>query len=135
MSQNMWKYGDCELELDLADAECMERYWDACDNLGKKENDLKNQPADRDFMRKYCSMFHSFFDDVFGAGTSEKLFNGKYNSRACEEAYDNFLTFAAEQVKEINASRFNRVQRLNRSQRRNQNRNNGKNHYNGRPRR
>lgn len=57
MSQNtVWKYNDNEFVIDLADADTFERYWDACEKLGQREDELKNSESDRGFIRS--EMWH-----------------------------------------------------------------------------
>lgn len=125
MSQNtLWKYGENEFECDLTDADTFERYWDACEKLGERENDLKNSEGDRSFIRRYCAMFREFFDTTLGDGASDKLFGGKSNTRACEAAYDDFITFAGQQVRETNSAHLNRSQRRNQEKGNRQHRNN-----------
>lgn len=111
MSQNMWKYNDCEFEVDFEDADFMERYWDAVDHLGKTEKELNDQVPDRNFLRSYCKMFYRFFDELFGDGSGDKILNGKYNARECEAAYDSLITFGSERVRAVNTARLNRAQR------------------------
>lgn len=133
MSQNtVWKYNDNEFVIDLADADTFERYWDACEKLGQREDELKNSESDRGFMRRYCDMFYGFFDDAIGEGAAEKMFQGRHNTQVCEDAYDSFISFAGQQVKETNATRLNRAQRRNQSKRSGQGYMPRRNNYEGR---
>lgn len=124
MSQNAWIYNDCKYDVDFEDADFVERYWDAVDNLGKTEKNLMNQEPGRDFMRNYCKMFYQFFDDLFGDGEGEKILKGKYNSAECEAAYENLISFCDARVRAINAARMNRAQKRAQSNRNKKNYNN-----------
>lgn len=90
MSQ--WKWNDTELEIDLEDADFQEKYEKAFDNMAAEEEKLKKVGKYSELTRAYCEMFERLFDDIFGEGTSNKLFNGKKNIRVTDECYDSFLT-------------------------------------------
>ncbi len=59
-------------------------------------------------MRAYCEMYCTLFDDLFGAGAAQKLFEGRRNARECDEVYDSFLGF----VKAQNAGTLARREKL-----------------------
>lgn len=105
---SLWKWDDVELEVDFEDADFQERYEKAFDKLEGSEKELQKTGKLSEITKKYCEMFWMLYDDIFGEGTAEALFHGKKNSRVCEECYDSFITFCAEQVKEINKKRNSR---------------------------
>lgn len=116
----VWEYNGHEFPFSLADADDYERYVNAVDNLGKKEKELQNADIDTSFIRKYCNMFYQFFDDLFGNGAGEKIFDGRHDAEECERVYyDEFIVFANNQVNEITQNRLGRGK--NRAQRRNGN--------------
>lgn len=101
MSQ-VWRYNELDLAIDLADADDMERYMEACINFDQNNAALQREKTDASFIRKQADVYYCYFDELFGEGTAEKMFNGKKNVRVCLEAMNEFLEFAAEQVAENN---------------------------------
>lgn len=97
---------DVSLEFDMADYDFQVKYKNAFDRMAESEKDLQKIGSVPDMTKEYCQMFYTLFDDLFGAGTGEKLFGGKYNSLAVENAYIEFLDAVEAQVKEINAHRL-----------------------------
>lgn len=100
-----WKWNNVELEIDMEDAEFQYKYEEAFEKLGKTEKELQKTGKLSEITKKYCEMFWTLFDDIFGEGTANKLFNEKKHSGMCEECYDSFISFCSEQVKEINKKR------------------------------
>jgi len=88
---SLWKWNDVELEIDLEDLDFQERYEEAFTNMAAAEESLKKVGKISEITKGYCEMFERLFDDIFGAGTSEKLFNGKKNTRVTDECYDSFM--------------------------------------------
>ena len=105
---SLWKWNDVELEVDMEDVDFLEKYEMAFQNMGTKEKELKNIGNISGFAKKYCMMFWKLFDEIFGDGTSNSLFKGKYNMRICEECYDSFLFFCKKQTTEANKNRDSR---------------------------
>lgn len=102
---SLWKWNDVELEVDFEDVDFQERYEKAFDKMEGIEKELQKVGKLSEMTKEYCEMFWTLYDDIFGEGTAEKLFNGKKHSGMCEECYDSFITFCSEQVKEINKKR------------------------------
>ena len=65
-------------------------------------------------------MFYRLFDDIFGDGTGDKLFDGKKNARICEECYTSFIGECQKNVQEANKRKNAMMNKFkpNRSQRR-----------------
>ncbi|MBS4980054.1 MAG: hypothetical protein KHZ72_01595 [Lachnospiraceae bacterium] len=105
---SVWKWKDVELEVDMEDVEFQEKYETAFKRLEVTEKELQNIGKLSEITRKYCEMFWDLFDDIFGKGTAHKLFAGRKHSGLCEECYESFISFCADQVKEINRKRVNR---------------------------
>ena len=89
MSQ--WKINDLIFEYDFDDVESMERYEQAFYRMQAKADNLPKEGTRSSFLRFYCQAFWDLFDDLFGPGTSDKLFQGKLNAVKCDEVYENFL--------------------------------------------
>lgn len=58
--------------------------------------------------KAYCKMFWELFDELFGEGTAQRLFEGKMNTGLCDECYDSFISHCQKQVNEINKKRSSR---------------------------
>lgn len=92
MSQNIWEINGVSLELDLEDADVMERYEKAFDIMAESEKTLPKDGRASERIRAYCKLFADLFDNIFGAGTSEKIFKGvPVSAAAYEDVYTSFL--------------------------------------------
>ena len=105
MSQ--WKYNDVVLEIDMDDADFQEKYENAFNRMGETEKELVKVGTLSGITREYCKMFYQLFDDIFGEGTGNRLFGGKYNCRVVEETYDSFIDHCKRDVETINKRRAN----------------------------
>lgn len=120
-------------DIDVTDAQEMERYEAAHDKVAEKMKNLTAEGKRRsELIRIQCEAVFEFFDDVFGTGTAAKIFGNYENLIICLDAYEDAVlevnrldSKTAEQIK----SKF-----LNRQQRRNQQKSKKKKHYNNRPR-
>lgn len=129
-----WEYNGVTLEVDLQDADFAEKYEAAFANMGENEKKLQKTGSNSEMIRGYCGLFYQLFDDLYGAGTGDKLFDGKCNAGKCDEAYAQFITAAKADSEEARKRRSEFVSRYipqqNREQRRQQNKSrhqNGKN--------
>lgn len=126
MSQNenpmdctKWHIKGIELELDMQDVATVERYEAAFARMGETEKNLPKDGKASERLRAFCRMFRNLYDDIFGPGTSDKIFGDNDNARVATEVYEQFLEFVSGQrnpVDEIQnriADRFspNRAQR------------------------
>lgn len=108
MSQ--WKVReDLSLEVHMDDVEFQERYENAFEKLGQKEKELQKVGKVSEISKGYCQMFYELFDDLFGTGTGEKIFEGKMNTTLCEKTYDSFIEHVSNEVKKINVERSKRL--------------------------
>ena len=112
-----------ELELDLFDADVMEVYEKSMEKVVKRNEELKVRTdlSNADGMRETCKNVKAFFDQLFGEGTTEKLFKGKNNLAICMDAFAIVATEAGKMKGQLNAitNKYN----LNRAQRRQVNNN------------
>lgn len=104
MSQK-WEYNGVTLEVDLQDADFAEKYERAFKQLGEEEKIVPRTGELANTIREYCKMFFNLFDNIYGSGTSGKLFGGKINCGMVDEAYAIFIDAANKDVKESNAKR------------------------------
>ena len=116
----IWRYNDVELHLDMSDVAEMEHYEKV---IARFDDSRKKLPKDGPYsqvMRVFCTNLRDFFDDMFGAGTAEKLFADRLNGSELTEAYEDFLRFVAAQGERISAitNRISERYSPNRAQRR-----------------
>lgn len=90
MSQ-MWNYNHLEFEVDLQDADFAERYEQAFSRMADDEKKVQKAGTNSELIRGYCGLFFNLFDDLYGKGTSHKLFEGKVNAGMCDLAYMAFM--------------------------------------------
>lgn len=117
---SLWKWNDVELEIDMEDYDFLQKYEKAFASLEKRESELQKVGKQAVFVKEYCELFYRLFDDIFGAGTGDKLFAGKKNARICEECYSAFIAECNKCTLEANKRRnamMNKY-RPNRAQRR-----------------
>lgn len=88
-----------ELEVDFTDAETFEKVQTAVDHLDEFEEtdkyDVQNVP---DTMRHVCKGYNRFFDEVFGAGTSDKLFQGRNSVKEHKDAFIQMTDICNKQI-------------------------------------
>lgn len=114
---SMLKICGQELELDLFDADTMEKFEKSLDKVVNRANESKTHTelSNADGIREMCGIVKDFFDEVFGDGTAEKLFKDKNNLAICMDAFGTVTSEANKmkgQVKTItNKYNMNRAQR------------------------
>lgn len=118
MSQ--WKWNGVELEVDMEDYDFLTKYNDAFIKLDVEEKEIQKIGAKPELLKAYCDLFYHLFDNIFGNGTAEKLFDSKRNARICEDCYDSFINHCSEQTIESNKRRsiYMNKYKPNREQRR-----------------
>lgn len=121
MSLTTWEINGVSLELDLGDADVMERYETAFAEMEASEKMLPKDGKASDMIRAYCGVFRELFDKLFGEGTADRLFKGVATSAAAyEEIYYSFINFAQDQLDKAAIQRAERMSKYkpNRQQRR-----------------
>ncbi len=96
----MLTINNIELEVDFLDADVMQRYETALDEV-KKNSVNQEQKKGSQIIREQCQSVHQFFDTVFGEGTSEDVFEGRVNLLECLEAFEKVISYANEQMTEV----------------------------------
>ena len=93
---------DKEIEFDFFDAEQMERYEKESEIAQKELNSIDiNKMKQSELINKTCKTKEKCFDNVFGEGTSKKIFEDKRNFRLCVKAFKDLAKAKKEQVNEI----------------------------------
>ena len=110
-----WNVNGCELHLDLTDADTVERYESAFDQLSEEAAQIPEDARASVRIRAYCAMYRRLYDRIFGEGTSEQIFREiPDNTTAYDGVYASFLEFAAAQTTEIAKAKAERAEHLRR---------------------
>lgn len=76
------------LELDLMDADVMERYEAMNKKISEQVQNINNMTGTTaDKMRKICEMVRDYFDEIFGAGTAMQVFGNSQKLDIYLEAF------------------------------------------------
>lgn len=98
----MIKINDVELEeLDLLDADVAEKYEIALKRILEIEENPGEQLSLSSQIRKECTQVFNFFDDLYGEGTSKKIFGEKTNLRECTCVFAEFIHSMEKYAKDI----------------------------------
>jgi hypothetical protein len=121
MSQKTWEINGVSLPLDLEDADAMERYERAFEEMAAEEKQLPKDGRNSERIRAYCNLFRRLYDRIFGDGTAERIFKDTPTSAvAYDDVYYQFLAFIREQTVQAARQRAERLEkyRPNRKMRR-----------------
>lgn len=99
MSQNTtWEVNGVSLPLDLSDADTMERYEAAFDQLAADEKAIPKDGKASARIRAYCAMFRRLYDSIFGEGTSARIFaDTPDNTHSYDAVYCSLLDYVRAQ--------------------------------------
>ena len=93
---------DKEIDFDFFDAEQMERYEKESEIAQRELNSIDiNKMKMSEIINKTCSIIENCFDNVFGEGVSNKIFEGKKNFRLCVKAFKDLVKAKKEQTNTI----------------------------------
>lgn len=96
------KINDVELELDLYDADVMDRYTETIKKLDEKQKNKSIEGlSNGEIIRQECEMVFDFFNDVFGPGTDKKVFGDKTNIKICLNAFKQVVEYSASISKDL----------------------------------
>src|SRR5699024_5750846 len=102
------KINGVELEVNFLDADFMEKIENCCRKVSKRaekgKTELKNLTLSQQ-IKAECQIIKDFFDEVFGEGTSEKVFKGKNDLKLCLSAFQ-YLNEAKVKMKQETNSLF-----------------------------
>lgn len=86
------KIRNIEVNFDFLDADDVERFEKEAEKV-KKECELKGKQelSYSETIREECNIIDTFFDNVFGKGTSEKIFNNKKNLNEHIRAFEDII--------------------------------------------
>ncbi len=89
-----------ELEFDILDANMAERYEKALARMTEKAKE-NNIGTSSEMIRWQCNTMDAFFEEVYGEGTSIKLFGGSISLRDRISAFEILLKSAKEQSDQL----------------------------------
>jgi len=123
-----------ELEYDFFDADELEKYQQENQMVVNEINAIdftKMSPPDG--MREQCKIVNTFFDNMFGHGTAERLFHGKSNIKDHLEAFAAVTNAGLSSNAELRSisDRYNPNRAQRRFEQKNANRKNGNKHGSG----
>ena len=96
------KIRNIEVEFDFLDADDMERFEnEARKVIAECEVQKKQKMSYSQMIRKQCGIIDVFFNNVFGEGTSEKLFGNKCNLNDHITAFEEIVKEKETQQKSI----------------------------------
>lgn len=99
----IWKINGLELSLDIEDADTVERYEAALDQLEADVPKDKSEGAAA-YIRAYCKAFRTLYDSLFGDGTAARIFaDVPDNVRKYTAVYGDFLAFVSKQAAQSQA--------------------------------
>lgn len=79
------------LPFDATDADILDKYLRATDACAEKSRSMEAPGEDREKIvqtyRDICQSIKTVFDDIFGAGTGEKVCGPNDSANQCREAY------------------------------------------------
>lgn len=98
MDQKIWSINGIELELDISDADGMERYETAFEIMAEEEKNIPKEGKRSAQIRGYCKLFRDLFANIFGEESADMIFKGvPVSCEAYDEIYVSFLDFVREQ--------------------------------------
>ena len=121
MSHKIWEINGISLELDLEDADVMERLENAFETMKTDESAVPKDGKASARIRAYCAMFRNLFSNIFGSEETEKIFRKvPTNSSAYDDVYISFLEFINAQKDDIARAKSKKLERYrpNRQQKR-----------------
>ncbi len=79
-----------QFDIDILDADVMERFEDAAEKIQKRvaEEKAKKYKRNSEFIRVFNGLTEDFIDEVLGEGSSEMIFHGSQNMMEHMEAYN-----------------------------------------------
>lgn len=111
-----------DFDIDILDADVMERLEDAAEKIQKRvaEEKAKKHKKNSEFIRVFNSLTENFIDEVLGEGSSELIFGGSQNMMEHMEAYNGIFAAKDEAMNSVTefTETFQNTYSPNRAQRR-----------------
>ena len=90
---SLWKWNNVGLEVDFTDAGFMAKFENAYEIMLDDVKKVKKVGKTSEIIRSECEIFFKFFDNLFGLGTSRKMFGNKVSMDLCLNAIDSLYAF------------------------------------------
>lgn len=99
----MFEIMGVEFDIDILDADVMERLENAAEKIQKRvtEENEKKHTKSSEFIRVFNSLTEDFIDEVIGVGSSEQIFHGSQNMMEHMKAYNGLFEAKNEAMKEV----------------------------------
>lgn len=111
-----------DFDIDILDADVMERLEDAAEKIQKRvaEEKAKKYKKNSEFIRVFNNLTENFIDEVLGEGSSELIFGGSQNMMEHMEAYNGIFAAKEEAMSAVTefTETFQNTYSPNRAQRR-----------------
>lgn len=111
-----------DFDIDILDADVMERLEDAAEKIQKRvaEEKAKKYKKSSEFIRVFNGLTEKFIDEVLGEGSSELIFGGSQNMMEHMEAYNGIFAAKEEAMSAVTefTETFQNTYSPNRAQRR-----------------
>lgn len=83
---SLFKFGQLEAEVDFTDVDFLEAIEEAKKVLAKDVNGVPKVGRDVDIIRAQCQCYFNFYDNIFGEGAHDAMFEGRTSLKLCIEA-------------------------------------------------
>ena len=94
------KLKDIEVDFSFTDADDIERFENGAKKVKEKANNFKKTELSMsEAIKEECKIIDEFFDEVFGDGTANKLFNGKKDLKEHIDMFADIVNEKLEQTK------------------------------------
>lgn len=98
------KIKDLEVNFDFLDADDVERLENATKKVAEKSEEYKGKELSMsEDIKLECKIINDFFDEVFGEGISEKLFNGKNNLKEHIKVFEDIIDEKIKYANDLNS--------------------------------
>jgi hypothetical protein len=92
-----WEINGHAFELDLQDADTVEKYENILTETVEREKKLPKDGKASEYIRAYYALMSETYDELFGSDSGKKILGEKANARIINEAWVTFLEFVNEQ--------------------------------------
>ena len=97
----MLEINGTKLELDIFDVETHELLERAFRAVQIGVADAQQKATTTEQIRYQCEVVYDFFDEVFGEGVADEVFEGKMNLLKCLDAFAKVIEYTTEQKKQL----------------------------------